>query len=82
VILEGTQAAYTALAYHPEGSILASGDAGGTIILWEPEKTSTFLTVVRRMSSVAVLRWSPDGKYLAAGFENGDVTVFEYFSSR
>lgn len=76
-MLEGTNAPYTALAYHPAGRILASGDAGGTIILWEPEKTSRFVSVARRLSGVSVIQWSPDGQRIAVGFENGDITVFE-----
>jgi WD40 repeat protein len=56
-----------AVAFHPEGKLLAAGTARGEALLWD-HASGTLLTVmepgVRRIRS---LSFSRDGRFLAAG---------------
>ncbi|MCU0497071.1 MAG: SH3 domain-containing protein [Anaerolineae bacterium] len=49
----------TTLMYHPDGTMLATGDARGTVILWETE-TYTPLYTLQHNSGIVDLIFSPD----------------------
>jgi eukaryotic-like serine/threonine-protein kinase len=56
----------TALAISPDGKSLASGYAGGTVRLWEVAAGLELLTLEGHIGPIRLLRFSPDGKTLAA----------------
>jgi serine/threonine protein kinase/WD40 repeat protein/tetratricopeptide (TPR) repeat protein len=59
-----------ALAFRPDGEVLASGDYGGLVRLWD---TSTGEEIGRPLSQgeiVLSLAYSPDGKVLAVGLSS------------
>jgi WD40 repeat protein len=68
----------TAVAFSPDGSILAAGDFSGVIRFWDAETRSTLGDrIVSGSSNVATLRFSPDGRTLASGHGNGQVQLWE-----
>jgi WD40 repeat protein len=76
------------LDWSPDGTLLASCAEGQeTILLWQPENgylveqipLSVFST---RPTQVTMLRWSPDGKHIAVGSENGWIQVLDVARGR
>ncbi|MER6328196.1 serine/threonine-protein kinase [Streptomyces sp. NPDC001034] len=68
--LEGHGSPVQALAFHPDGRHLASGDQDGKVCVWSTssgKSTKTF----DAGASVESLAYSPDGKTLAAGCSDG-----------
>jgi hypothetical protein len=61
----------TALAWSPDGNAIASGDAQGTIHLWDPATGATRLTCQRAAAQrVMSLSWSPESPSVLAGYTN------------
>lgn len=71
----------TAVAYQHRGRLLASAGSDGRVCVWEPQKKKQPLVgeFDRVGAEATVLRWSPDDKLLAVGFESGDVVVFTVY---
>ncbi|THH29175.1 hypothetical protein EUX98_g5012 [Antrodiella citrinella] len=67
-LLEGNKGPIGALAFSPDGSLLASGDSSGKIVLFDVEKreaiTSRWSFHSARIHSLA---WTADGKHCASG---------------
>ncbi len=67
-------------AYHPDGDLLAVGDDGGRITLWDltagdtPETVATLTPTDRAILSLDL---SPDGELLVAGSRAGGVYAWE-----
>ncbi len=56
-----------ALAFSPDGKVLASGDYSGAVHLWDVETGTSLRPPLRTNSIVSVVAFSPDGRMLAAG---------------
>ena len=62
-------AGITALSFSPNNRILASGNRGGLVNLWDP-LTATWIGVLighKPAHAVLSLKWSPDGEQLLSG---------------
>jgi WD40 repeat protein len=67
------------LALAPAGDVLAAGDDQGRVRLWQfgPDETWIDLPALERPGQRAWrLAFSPDGAWLAAGWEDGQVWVY------
>jgi len=74
LFLDGHGGGVTALAYRPDGSRLASGDAGGLLSLWGPPSSSPTGSV-EMGEPLSGVGWSPDGATLVVGSAHGTVTA-------
>lgn len=63
------------LAFSSNGRRLASGEADGTIRIWNTEKGGETLTLDGHTDTVFALAFSPDGRMLASGAGQSDRTV-------
>jgi hypothetical protein len=67
----------TAVAFSPNGQVLATADRNGGLILWDPESGQELFTLGGHKSSVTALCWRDDSKLLASSSEDGSVKVWE-----
>lgn len=80
IVLTGHTERVDTFAWQPGGEHLVSGGRDWRIALWRPVKTREAIDVQMTDSELSVLRWSPDGKFVAAGEKNGRLTVYELVS--
>jgi WD40 repeat protein len=69
------------LAYQPGGPWLASAGRDWRVALWLPGKEALPLDIRMTASEVSVLRWSPDGRFLAVGERGGRLSIYELTNS-
>lgn len=72
----------TQLVFQPQGPLLASGARDHRIALWRPGMAADPLDADLLGGEVALLRWSPDGRWLAAGDGGGQLSVYEVTAAR
>jgi WD40 repeat protein len=75
----GTQSAY-AMAYSPDGRLLASGDGDGTVRLWDVTDPAHPAELGRPLTdtwSVFAVAFSPDGHALATADANGEIRLWD-----
>jgi len=75
--LDGRSEAVWALAFSPDGNLLASGGHEGTIKLWNVVTGKNAATLPRQISGIFSLAFSPDGKKLASGSTNGTIMLWD-----
>ena len=75
-----------ALAFKPAGTQLASADAGSNILLWSVSERDGLTPTAGGFrlpgESAAALAYTPDGRMLAAGSLDSDVSVFDTLRER
>ncbi|MEV5719082.1 serine/threonine-protein kinase [Amycolatopsis mediterranei] len=66
-----------ALAFSPDGHVLAAGRADGAVTLWDVTKRELLYTVSGHTGAVLSLKFSPDGKVLASGGVDQTVRLWD-----
>ncbi len=57
----------SALAFRPDGRVLAAGDFHGLVRLWDPDTGGEVARPLPQREIVLSLAYSPDGRVLAVG---------------
>ena len=66
-----------AVAYSPDGVLLASSDRANGLIVWEAETARIYLDLLGHKGAVTGIAWRPDSNVLASGSIDGTVKLWE-----
>ena len=78
----GPQASVEALAFSPDGRLLASGGASEAIKLWEVATGREAKSLTGHRAWVSSISFSPDGKLLASGAGDKTIKLWEVATGR
>ncbi len=72
----------TSVAFSPNGKLMASGDRGKNIILWDVAAGKQHRTLTDLQAPVSSVAFSPDGKTLATGNLNKQIILWDVASGQ
>jgi WD40 repeat protein len=75
--LEGQSDWVSAVAFSPDGKLLASGSGDKTVKLWDAHTGAALQTLESHWDGVKAVAFSPDGKLLASGSNDETVKLWD-----
>jgi WD40 repeat protein len=73
--LDGKDARATRVAFHPRARLLAGGFSDGTLAVVDTERRRALKIPVGKGVALSALAWSPDGRHVVAGAEDGRAAI-------
>jgi WD40 repeat protein len=70
-----------AVAWHPNGTLIASGASNGEIQVWDAVTGNLQTEILLDSSAIKALAWSHDGRYLIYGGDDKLVDMSELLAS-
>jgi WD40 repeat protein len=65
-----------AVAFSPDGRLLAAADQNGAIFLWDTAAVHLIVPLPVNNKLVTAMAFTPDSKTLATGDQNGDLILW------
>ncbi len=75
--IRGHSGPLTCVAYHPDGTMIATSSWDRTIKLWDPSTGDLLRSLPGHLDWVLHVEFSPDGRRLASGGADGAIKVWE-----
>jgi WD40 repeat protein len=69
-----------ALEFSSDGHLLASGDNGGTLIIWDVDTEQSLRKIADNPKGIKVVTLSPDGRFVASGNNDSTIKIWEVSS--
>lgn len=76
-VLEGHSLQVNAVAWHPEGRLLASGSSDGRVKVWNPDARECIHDYAGHRSGVSDVAWHPAGRRVASCGHDSSVLVWD-----
>ncbi|MBI3517320.1 MAG: WD40 repeat domain-containing protein [Proteobacteria bacterium] len=73
--LDGKDALATRVAFHPRAPLLAGGFSDGTLAVVDTARRRAIKIPLSKGVAVSALAWSPDGRHVVAGAEDGRAAI-------
>lgn len=67
----------SALAFQHRGPLLATGGQDGSVVIWNPLKSTKPLGVARTADSVAAIAWHPADQVFVTGHASGELSAWK-----
>ena len=77
ILRTGHSGVVTALAFSPDGRLLATASISGEVLLWNPQEGTEEARLSEQYARVRSIVFSPDGRLLAAGSEDGFIRIWD-----
>ncbi|XP_071427909.1 cilia- and flagella-associated protein 251 [Pithys albifrons albifrons] len=81
-VLEEAKKAVSAIACHPQQTLVAVGSHCGLLKVWDYRHTKYLASRIFPGASIQCLSYDPEGHFLAAGFIDGSVYILDAISLR